>query len=289
MKSINLDAQSAIRLMSVALGLIPFTAIYYSNIHYIQSDYLPYSLLGVIGAIFANSTGAGGGVVFIPFFNQIGLSEEQAVSTSIGIQCFGMTAGALTWCLFYRSERVSNMKWKAFIPTCIISSICSTIGLAFSFIFSLSPPASLHQLFSYFSIILGLCILVVVFIPKGKVRTELQKLDYIILAIASILGGVITAWLSVGIGEIIATVLILRCFDTKFAIAAAVVVSAVSIWVASIKLLWLEPNAYLQIVLLAGPGAILGGIMAKKLALLFNERYLKAFLACWILIIGIYG
>ncbi len=31
-------------------------------------DYWLFSFLGVIGAIFANSTGAGGGVVFIPMF-----------------------------------------------------------------------------------------------------------------------------------------------------------------------------------------------------------------------------
>ena len=32
-------------------------------------QHLPFSLLGTTGAIFANSTGAGGGVVFIPVFN----------------------------------------------------------------------------------------------------------------------------------------------------------------------------------------------------------------------------
>ena len=39
------------------------------------SEYISFSLLGVLGAIFANSTGAGGGVIFIPMFNHLAFSE----------------------------------------------------------------------------------------------------------------------------------------------------------------------------------------------------------------------
>ena len=56
-----------------------------------------FSVLGVIGAIFANATGAGGGVVFVPFFNYLSFSAQSVVATSFAIQCCGMTAGALTW------------------------------------------------------------------------------------------------------------------------------------------------------------------------------------------------
>ena len=40
-------------------------------------DYIFFSLLGMAGAIFANATGAGGGVILIPFFNQAKASNTE--------------------------------------------------------------------------------------------------------------------------------------------------------------------------------------------------------------------
>ena len=54
-----------------------------------------FSVLGVIGAIFANATGAGGGVVFVPFFNYLSFSAQSVVATSFAIQCCGMTAATM--------------------------------------------------------------------------------------------------------------------------------------------------------------------------------------------------
>ena len=65
-------------------------------------DYLHYIFLGITGAIFANSTGAGGGVIFIPVFNSLNLTSEQSISTSFAIQCFGMTTGAVAWFTTYK-------------------------------------------------------------------------------------------------------------------------------------------------------------------------------------------
>ena len=59
----------------------------------ILQEYGAFVLLGLAGAIFANSTGAGGGVIFVPIFNQLQLSSDQIVATSFAIQCFGMVAG----------------------------------------------------------------------------------------------------------------------------------------------------------------------------------------------------
>jgi len=63
-------------------------------------DYSYFLLVGLFGAIVANSTGAGGGIVFIPFFTSLGIEGSQALGTSILIQCFGMTAGAVSWLTF---------------------------------------------------------------------------------------------------------------------------------------------------------------------------------------------
>ena len=37
-------------------------------------------LLGVVGAIFANATGAGGGVIFVPIFNQLNLVRTSSLN-----------------------------------------------------------------------------------------------------------------------------------------------------------------------------------------------------------------
>ena len=65
-------------------------------------------LLGVVGAIFANATGAGGGVIFVPIFNQLNLASTEIVATSFAIQCFGMVAGSIAWRDHYLKSKYAN-------------------------------------------------------------------------------------------------------------------------------------------------------------------------------------
>ena len=59
--------------------------------------------IGVIGAIIANASGTGGGVVFVPLFNVMhdlrvmDLDPLRVTAVSMGIQAFGMSVGALRW------------------------------------------------------------------------------------------------------------------------------------------------------------------------------------------------
>jgi len=265
----------------LALWLIP-------NSVSVIADYVAFSLLGITGAIFANSTGAGGGVVFIPMFNQLGFTEAQAVATSFGIQCFGMTAGAFTWVHHYRHDKLELHLWHAFKPVIGISSFFAVLGLWLVYGFSWSSPASLHEVFSSFSIFLGLAILATVFFLKpGREHARLMWFDVLALALIGISGGVVTAWLSVGIGELMAIYLILRRFDVTMAVASAVVVSAIVVWAGVPEHFWRNPNAYWQVLIFAGPGAVLGGVFAKTLVSWLSARKLKIFFACWVLIVGL--
>lgn len=81
-----------------------------------------FSVLGVIGAIFANATGAGGGVVFVPFFNYLSFSAQSVVATSFAIQCCGMTAGALTWAAYYKHQHKYDQYWKA-LPSVLMLTV----------------------------------------------------------------------------------------------------------------------------------------------------------------------
>ena len=247
-------------------------------------NYLTFSLLGVIGAIFANSTGAGGGVVFIPLFNQLNFSEQQAVATSFAIQCFGMTAGATSWYYHYQTQQKALRLWQGFKRIIAITTVCSVLALAFIFNGYQQAPASLHLAFSWFSLLLGIFIFITVYVFKPtRERSLLTSYDYLALVIIGLFGGAITAWLSVGVGEILVIYLIIRRFDISMAIGAAVVVSALSVWSV---IGYVQGQVYWQVVLFAGPAAVLGGLFARILVSHLSAVKLKLFFACWLLVSG---
>ena len=253
-------------------------------------DYILFSFLGMTGAIFANATGAGGGVIFIPFFNQLAFTEQQAIATSFAIQCFGMTAGALTWWFHYRQQKTDLVLWQGFKRISAITSIGSVVGIWLVYYFGLTAGTSLSYSFSWFSLILGSAIMLMVFgLKPQRERSKLLAVDWLAFIGIGVFGGVITAWLSVGVGELLAVYLILRRFDVTMAVAAAVVVSAITVWSAIAQHTIIEPAVYWQVVLFAGPGAILGGVLAKSLVTYLSARRLKIFFASWLLISGGFG
>lgn len=249
-----------------------------------------FSFMGVLGAIFANSTGAGGGVVFIPLFNQLNFTEQQSIATSFAIQCFGMTAGACTWWLHYKSEKTQLRLWQGFKRIISITAVSSVAGIWLVYGYQLTSPTSLHQSFSWFSLVLGLFIIVTVFFLKPhRERSQLFLFDWFALITIGLFGGALTAWLSVGVGELLAIYLILRRFDISMAVAAAVIVSAFTVWAAIWQHTLIQFEVYWQVVLFAGPGAVLGGIFAKTLVTHLSATKLKLFFAFWLLIIGLVG
>jgi len=273
----------------IMLFLLSWAALLLSSSHSLSHllDYSLFSFLGTLGAIFANSTGAGGGVVFIPMFTKLNFSDQQSVATSFAIQCFGMTAGAVTWWHHYQTEKTDLRLWQGFKRIISITTIAAIIGLYFVFYSQLSSPASLHTSFSWFSLLLGFFIILTIYLMKGhRERSQLDVLDYVSILLIGLFGGAITAWLSVGVGELLVIYLLLRRFDISMAVAAAVVVSAVTVWAAIAQV---NSDVYWQVVLFAGPGAVLGGIFAKTLVTHLSATKLKLFFACWLLISGAVG
>lgn len=249
------------------------------------------TLLGLVGAIFANLSGAGGGVVFIPVFNHLGLSESQAVSTSFGIQSFGMTAGALTWGLYYLVSHRDDPKWIAFNQIVLIVGATSIMGIWAQHLLDIGGAASLAHQFSWFSIALGLSLLIQIYLIKIKAdnHRHLRAADYVMLALIGFFGGIITALLSVGVGEILVLYLIFRGFCVTMAIASAVVVTAITVWSAAPIHFGASGAVVWDIVMFAGPAAVIGGIVAKTIATHINTKALKTVLGLWILIMGLVG
>jgi uncharacterized membrane protein YfcA len=250
-------------------------------------DYSLFTFLGTLGAIFANATGAGGGVVFIPMFTKLNFSEQQSIATSFAIQCFGMTAGAVTWWHHYQTEKTQLRLWQGFKRIIVVTSVASVLTLNVVFFTDLSAPAALPVSFSWFSLLLGIFILLTVYLLKpNRERSQIKLFDYVALVLIGVFGAAVTAWLSVGVGELLVIYLLLRHFDISMAVAAAVVVSAISVWAA---ISHVSHDIYWQVVLFAGPGAVLGGIFAKTVVTHLSATKLKVFFAFWLLISGAVG
>ena len=281
-------------------GLWSIWAFQFSNPVELTRDYLHYIFLGITGAIFANSTGAGGGVIFIPVFSSLNFSNEQSLSTSFAIQCFGMTAGAFSWWRHYLQQKLQKnaIQWRALPKVLALATPASITGIWLGQLFPHLLPQLGAQLipqlaslklelyFSMFSILLGLAIIYSSFKTIKVEQSEITCKQSVEIIGLSFVGGLVTAYLSVGIGELLVIYLMLNRFNAGLAVAAGVITTAFTVW--SISPIHLSPagDAYFNVVLMAGPGAVLGGLLAKRLALFLPGRSLKLFFAVWILVSG---
>ena len=158
-------------------------------------------LVGVCGAILGNISAVGGGIVFIPVM--IFLFHTPPVSAlkiALASQTFGMTSGAIGW---IQKKVVPLEALKLTVPGLLIGSTISTLVI--------HPSAILVKgLFGPVSIFLGLMTLILS--KRGSARPvawELPKSATIPVIIASFLGGLVTGWVAIGEGEIIAALLML--------------------------------------------------------------------------------
>ena len=262
------------------------------------ADYAAFSVLGVTGAVFANATGAGGGVVFVPFFHHLGLTPMQIVATSFAIQCCGMSAGALTWWHYYRKHHGQDEQWQPLTASLLLTVPCSIGAILLAqwgqHLAALAAfgknAAQLHIGFGLFSIMLALAILgSVPLLKRSRFELKLSKGDCLALPLIAFIGGLVTAWLSVGVGELVAVYLIIRRFNITMSIAVAVMLSALTVW-AAVGFHIVQSQAIIwPIVLFAGAGAVIGGIVAKRVVLAFNASHLKIFFGVWVLLMGLAG
>ncbi|MFN3169471.1 MAG: TSUP family transporter [Hyphomicrobiales bacterium] len=266
--------------------------------------------VGVLGAIIANATGTGGGVVFVPVFAALqdgaimvpdallGLlprNANEGVAVSFTIQCFGMSIGALTWAhaIFVKD----SLKWDEKIaPHTLLALTTAPLAtgipaLLLTQAFVQIDGAQLIVWFKFFSLALGVTLLIFTWVQRQQSALD-RKLTvgpgelWVLLALGA-LGGAVTALFSVGIGEFLAIYLILRRFPTKVAIAVAVWVSVVCVFTG----FWDNYFAglvRLEIALIAVPGAILGGFLAKGIASLLGSLWLKTAASIWIIASSIY-
>lgn len=260
----------------------------------IDFSYWPFFFLAIIGAIVANATGAGGGVVFVPAFTMLELSASSIVATSFAIQCFGMTAGSLAWykVLLAELKGAQSPIWQHYGRLVVLFSLPSALGVIVGqTLLSLDSHEEVKSLFKGFSILFAVAIVITTLhLARVRVVREVLPLSHFIRALmmgVGFAGGLITAWLSIGVGELVAVMLILMRYPVRLAIGVAVSVSAISVWVGVQHYLWIDPSIDFNVLIFAGPAAIIGGTVARYVAGIFTPVQLKLFIASWIFISAI--
>jgi len=254
------------------------------------AGYGHFFLLGVIGAVVANVTGAGGGVVFIPAFTSLGVAGIQALGTSLAIQSFGMTAGSISWLMAAHRHQHGGKDTVALTYHLLIIAGTAAVAGMLSAQYLLPPPGwPVATLFKYFSVLFG-AILLLVTIRKNRHRHTLYRVrrrhvPLIILVCYS--GGLITSWISVGAGEWLAILLFFLGYPTLVIITAAVVISSMTVLSGLPYHLLIADSISWKILLFAAPAAILGGFIARLLAERLGPVRLKIFFAAWILATGL--
>lgn len=274
------------------IGLVIIWFVILVNIQDINSillDYWYFFLIGITGAIVANSTGAGGGIIFIPFFSALGITASETLASSIMIQTFGMTAGAIGWISSINKNDHFSRESSNLQKTILLYSAPAAItGVLFAQYVLVTPPFQMLMIFRVFSIVFGVALLWITLIKKEHVRTKhhINAAERIMLSVSAFLGGLITAWISIGIGEIMAIVLIMRHFPIMLAVSTGVCLSSISVLTAAPYHI-IQDNPVWQIVLFAAPAAIIGGSIARFLSFRLGPVRLKIFFATWVLVTGL--
>lgn len=157
----------------------------------------PLVLVGLAGAVLGNATAVGGGLVFIPalmFGWQLGPVE--ALKLALVSQSVGMTSGALGWLRRGAVPR-TGLAWTA--PALLVGAAVGALILRPS-------PLLIKGLFGPVSIIVGLLTLYLLEHPWRTLEVDGRWP----LALVALMGGLLTAWVAVGVGEVVAAYLMLR-------------------------------------------------------------------------------
>lgn len=153
----------------------------------------PLIFVGVAGAIIGNVTAIGGGLVFIPVFTFIyQIDPVSALKLSFVTQAVGMTSGATGW--LRRGEvPLDLLKWT--VPALLLGTLFST--------FVFHPNAMMvKSLFGPVSLLAGA---VTLFTMNRTGQLEnLPRTAMGPVFLVSIVGGLITGWVAIGEGEMIA-------------------------------------------------------------------------------------
>lgn len=258
--------------------------------------------IGALAAVIANTSGTGGGVVFVPVFNALRehgimtLDPLRVTAASMAIQSFGMTIGGLRWTdrLLHQPVAAASSPDAGVRPRDYVLVIVAVLALSLPAMWAVQRLTMVdgHLIllgYKIFSIFLGLALIITTWTVNHSrpERSRLEPVDIAVLLLIAIPGGALTALFSVGVGELVALYLFIRHYPVLLCTGTACVISSISALVGS---LWhIEAGTMpWEIVLLAAPGAVLGAFLARPIALWLGARRLKTLDGTWIVLSAVY-
>ncbi|MFC1737412.1 sulfite exporter TauE/SafE family protein [Candidatus Hydrogenedentota bacterium] len=220
--------------------------------------------LSFVAAAFANATAVGGGFIFIPLWMFVfKLDPMSALKLSLATEAVGMTCGACEW---GPKRRVPELTW----TVVLMSSIGVLVGT-----FLLKPTALyIKGVFGLISILMGVATLKMLNF-HGKNEGPSRRWAFYP---ASVVGGLVSSWISIGSGGIISVLLMLvygvhaeRSIGTGVLVlsANAILATACHVLTGSI------PYEVRELLLFTVPAVVLGSRFGVRMGAAVGQRKLK--------------
>ena len=228
--------------------------------------------VGFGGALLGNISAVGGGIVFIPVvIFAFHLPPVTALKVALASQSWGMTSGALGW---LQKKVVPLRALRIAVPGLLIGSTISSLVI--------HPSALLVKvLFGPVSILLGVLTLV---LSRRAERTagkaDIPNEATVPLFLIAVIGGLITGWVAIGEGEVVAALLMLAYgVEVTACIGLGVVLLSVnSIYLALVHQFLLGGVPW-QIAAFTGFGCVFGARLAPWLSRHAHPIALKSIFA----------
>lgn len=228
--------------------------------------------VGFCGAVLGNISAVGGGIVFIPVIIFLfHLPPVTALKIALTSQSFGMTSGAIGW---IQKRVVPLQALKLTVPGLLIGSTISSLVI--------HPSALLVKLlFGPVSILLGVLTIVLSRrAMKTTARLEIPPNASVPLFIISGIGGLITGWIAIGEGELVAALLMLVYgVNVTACIGLGVVLLSINSIFLTVIHQFLLGGIPWHIAAFTGLGCVFGARLAPFLSRRSNPMVLKTIFA----------
>ena len=251
----------------------------------LAQEHWPLVVLGVAGATLGNATAVGGGLVFIPAMMFVyRLDPVTALKLSLVTQAFGMSSGALAW-IRSGALKLDRGTLLLTVPPSLLGAFVGAVLLAPS-------PGLVKGLFGPVSIAVGVTILLAARVRRQSSGVafprDLSSSMIAVTCLVCVIGGLLTAWVAIGIGEIVAAFLIVLCGQrTEKAVGLGVfLLAATCAGLAVLHALWLGGVLWDWIAFLV-LGVVFGGRLGPYLVQWISSRSLKLFFACVAILDGL--
>lgn len=208
---VTLRSEAIYFIVVICLWLVALGSFFSSPVELFLNSW-PIILIAFISAIVANATAVGGGFIFLPLFTFFyDLSAIQSLKLALSTQAFGMTSGAISWPRHL-------IIWRYFFFACFSSSLGMVVGT----FFWIPSNELIHELFGYGSLVIGAVLLIEAAqtdAGRDKPARPLRGFSAIVFFLLCVTGGLITSWISIGVGEVVAMWMLFRA---RFGIAQSV-------------------------------------------------------------------